>query len=455
MPNSTLCMTLATLQSGDGAVLRPLQDKLNDELNAADFLPYGYVSDGSVDYTAELQAAVDEAISSGRPLFVPAGSFKVSGTGLTIAPGSTQSFSIRGAGNHISFIVNGDGNAALIEGGFIRIRDIGFQATGGAAIKQTGPVHQMLWDGASIIQLSTGHPGWDNDGEELVDNRFTNFYFQHLDTATVPFFKLVSAVGLVNGNIWANGRCQYSGTAHFFRVEGTGTGGYQFQNKWDTVNFEVCMGGGIRLIACNGYVISNCMNWDVTLGSGGETVNDFYLIERNAGNVASLGGVISDCGRWGGAMAATKYDVNLPTGGGGTGTIITNCRTTGGPGGDPFSVHLQDNAVIVVKTAIQAMSLVGTAGVQLIESESGYFETWTGYKVGANAVVGARKTGWTPATGTAARTAFATYTSQTISNPPTQAQVQAINDHVLILSQRLKALIDDLHATAGHGLIGT
>lgn len=53
-------------------------------------------------------------------------------------------------------------------------------------------------------------------------------------------------------------------------------------------------------------------------------------------------------------------------------------------------------------------------------------------------------TGWTAATGTADKTAFATYTSPTISASPTQAQVQAIADHVQILSQHVKALIDGL-----------
>lgn len=51
--------------------------------------------------------------------------------------------------------------------------------------------------------------------------------------------------------------------------------------------------------------------------------------------------------------------------------------------------------------------------------------------------------GWTSATGTASRAAFATYAAPTISNPPTQAQVQAIAAHLQILSQHVKALIDD------------
>jgi hypothetical protein len=70
-------------------------------------------------------------------------------------------------------------------------------------------------------------------------------------------------------------------------------------------------------------------------------------------------------------------------------------------------------------------------------------------------ILSARKTGWTPATGTATRTTFATFAGQDISATPTEAEVQAIDDHVKILSEHLKALIDDLHVTAGHGLIGT
>jgi hypothetical protein len=59
-------------------------------------------------------------------------------------------------------------------------------------------------------------------------------------------------------------------------------------------------------------------------------------------------------------------------------------------------------------------------------------------RIGGTAVLGARKTGWAVATGTATRTTFATSTV-TLSQ----------------LAERVKALIDDLHSTAGHGVIGT
>lgn len=59
-------------------------------------------------------------------------------------------------------------------------------------------------------------------------------------------------------------------------------------------------------------------------------------------------------------------------------------------------------------------------------------------QVGSSRVIGPRETGWSVATGTATRTAFDTATVTTAQ-----------------LAERVKALIDDLHATAGHGLIGT
>lgn len=54
--------------------------------------------------------------------------------------------------------------------------------------------------------------------------------------------------------------------------------------------------------------------------------------------------------------------------------------------------------------------------------------------------------GWGTPSGTLARTTFATYAGQTISNPPTQAEVQAIDDALVIVSRRFGALITDLLA---------
>jgi hypothetical protein len=53
---------------------------------------------------------------------------------------------------------------------------------------------------------------------------------------------------------------------------------------------------------------------------------------------------------------------------------------------------------------------------------------------------------WGAATGIAARTAYEAYEAPTISNPPTQAEVQGVADAVQAMSRRMVALISDLRA---------
>jgi hypothetical protein len=61
-----------------------------------------------------------------------------------------------------------------------------------------------------------------------------------------------------------------------------------------------------------------------------------------------------------------------------------------------------------------------------------------------DAVLKDQTAAWATPTGTFSRTTFASYAGQTISAVPTQAEVQAIDDAVKGLSQRLAALISDL-----------
>lgn len=74
----------------------------------------------------------------------------------------------------------------------------------------------------------------------------------------------------------------------------------------------------------------------------------------------------------------------------------------------------------------------------------------TSYSVNGTKVVGARQTGWTAATGTALLDAFNANQVFTVSNPPTQAEVQAIATALVANRQRTKALEDALR---NHGLI--
>ena len=52
------------------------------------------------------------------------------------------------------------------------------------------------------------------------------------------------------------------------------------------------------------------------------------------------------------------------------------------------------------------------------------------------------QSGWASPTGTASKSAFATYSAPTAAATYNQAQIQAALDHIQVLSQHLKAVID-------------
>lgn len=65
------------------------------------------------------------------------------------------------------------------------------------------------------------------------------------------------------------------------------------------------------------------------------------------------------------------------------------------------------------------------------------------------------KTGWGVPTGSLLRTTYASYAGQTHTASYVQATIQALDDATKAVSQRLAALITDLHQTAGYGLLRT
>lgn len=120
--------------------------------------------------------------------------------------------------------------------------------------------------------------------------------------------------------------------------------------------------------------------------------------------------------------------------------------------GDGTSFTADENYISNLNTSLHI--LCGATGTtEVAKFDSGGLDISSGKTIEVNGtqVVTSRRTGWGAMTGTAARTAGAVHASQTISSPPTQTQVQNIDNSLVIVAQRLKALIDDLNA---HGLIG-
>lgn len=112
------------------------------------------------------------------------------------------------------------------------------------------------------------------------------------------------------------------------------------------------------------------------------------------------------------------------------------------------AVAAQQSADTAQDQAIDAATEAANAALAASTAQS----TADGAVTGASAALALASTAvqqdagpsWSAATGTASRATFATYSGQVISAIPTQAEVQAIDDHVKLLSERMKALIDDL-----------
>lgn len=101
-------------------------------------------------------------------------------------------------------------------------------------------------------------------------------------------------------------------------------------------------------------------------------------------------------------------------------------------------------------TAQATMSAAG--GLLVLDTTAGLnLNTGGSIQVAGTNVLGTRITGWGAPTGSNSRATFATYTAPTISVIYNHSEVQAMADHIQVLSQRLAALITDNRI---HGIIG-
>ena len=119
--------------------------------------------------------------------------------------------------------------------------------------------------------------------------------------------------------------------------------------------------------------------------------------------------------------------------------IMDIVRATGGAIAIPSRpMAIGSASMIGTERLLVSGGTISTPTATDVTVGGGIIAAGASFRVLGNQVVNARKAGWTVATGTATRTAFET-TTVTLTN----------------LAERVKALIDDLHQTAGHGLIGT
>ena len=98
------------VQSGTGAVSRTAQDKMREFVSVKDF---GAVGDGVTDDTAAIQAAINAAV--GKPIFVPAGTYKITTTLIynTSGMGLVEGLKLIGEGKRKTVFNNNTGGVAV------------------------------------------------------------------------------------------------------------------------------------------------------------------------------------------------------------------------------------------------------------------------------------------------------------------------------------------------------
>jgi hypothetical protein len=148
------------------------------------------------------------------------------------------------------------------------------------------------------------------------------------------------------------------------------------------------------------------------------------------------------------ALAQSSDSVFVGHGGG-----TSSVSISAGSGGINDAVSGSTVATTSASRYAPAVDNAFDLGTTALRFKDGYSYTWdakTSFKVNGTKVIGAQDTGWTAATGTANKGAYATYAGQTVSAAYVQAEAQATDNATKANSQRIKALEDMLRT---HGLM--
>lgn len=179
----------------------------SNELELVDYLPPGYVTDGSVDYHAEIQQAIDDAKLYKRTLIIPGGLWNIGTQGLAVYAGTR----IRGGGKGVTYIdYYGSGSAIkgvapawpnyYLELSGFTLRDM---SSGAVGIEVQGisfiTISDVLVTGISNVFWTDAGIKFDGSTYEMYE---TSLYDVDVDYANIG----ISFIGIANVNKIHGGR---------------------------------------------------------------------------------------------------------------------------------------------------------------------------------------------------------------------------------------------------------
>ncbi len=278
-----------------------------------------------------------------------------------------------------------------------------------------------------------------------IGNYARNIYAQNcgLDAVSVAFQTSFLCDGVKAENFGGRQQADYAGVFYANTVKGLHVTNIQATNV---------SGNALDLVNIDGGVVSNIVVREVggaAISLAAENGNTSARLTISNVNVVNCGKVTSGAIRSAITLVANGASslvqicaIDNVVAQSTTGNMLYGVQTLGVNGASTGQIT---DIRIGMAMHIQGASVGAfSPGITLFILDTGKFtgfapfNTSQDYEVNGTRVVGGRKSGWGTATGIASRAAFDTSTVTTAQ-----------------LAQRLKALIDDLHATAGHGLIGT
>lgn len=306
---------------------------ISNEIKILDFLPEGYVTDGSVDYTTKIQAANDAIDTTGGTLKFPSGTWKfnltasngvnIRGTGVksTILRPATdeaviktkltdntanvvyKNFQIYGDS---TFTTQGDGIRlkATTAGKFISnvildnvlIKECGRYGLTTYGSSTSGPfVQQLTLRNVNIYD--SVRSGLYVDGY-LFEAVFENAFIYRNGNATYPNVESVlnGASGAINRLSWIGGVCHHTSypttgiAAKFSHSQGVSIEGVAFEHGNKLINFVGNQTGQID-IKRNRFVVTNATTSAIEIEDvdSGEIANNYF-----AGSGATMTNAIYD-----------------------------------------------------------------------------------------------------------------------------------------------------------------
>lgn len=325
-------------QDGFGAVYRTVQSELRDrQISVKQF---GAVADWNgvtgTDNSDAFDAALTLALLTGRSIFVPTGSYRITRPIVMDTGVYTRGIIMSGEGINSKIYQSGAGQDAIhfsttqfLQNSGLRDLSITCAADAGHCVNIVYGCTTCFVSNVEMAALNTVkscvYGDYTSFGGGIFDTKFSGGSW-YLDAASVAGGFVIRANGTIfNENMFENLRVYQANTKQFFDIRTVGqTDIWLVNNSWKNINVEVCRGGGFIFDSFKNCTFENISFWDSV------TPYTNNLIDMAPGVAfESVGNTFINVTRNGDSLAPSVRDVRIASG---QDTVFINCYTPSGVG---------------------------------------------------------------------------------------------------------------------------